>query len=183
MRILYITLLLLMRLPAFGQAPGPAELLEKTIAENEFAGVAAGFSIVGDSTWAYGAGYSNVENKEAFTGQTVTQIASLVKPMTAIAMMQLWEQGKVRLDDPIQKYVPDFPVKKEGPVTVRQLLNHTSGIGGYASEAARENRKNYTTLAEAVAVFKDNDLVSPPGTAYYYSTYGYVLLGRLIENV
>ncbi len=103
--------------------------------------------------------------------------------MTAVAIMQLVEQGKVDLDATIQTYLPDFPIKKEGSITVRQLLQHTAGIPEYASNSERENMKHYAALSDAVAIFKDRDLTNIPGEAFHYTSYGYVVLGRVIEQV
>lgn len=159
------------------------QLLQTSISENKFVGVTAGFSIDSTIVWAAGAGYSNSDQKTAFTEATLTRIASLVKPMTAIAIMQLYEQNKIDLDKAIQEYIPDFPVKKAGAITVRQLLSHTSGIAEYQSDKERENKKEYPTLKDATDIFKDRDLTGTPGAVYQYSTYGYVVLGLIIEKV
>lgn len=176
-------------LPGFGQdaAIAPEEnasaLLKSAVTENAVTGVAAGFSVAGKTKWANGAGYSHPEDKTPFTEYTLTRIASLVKPMTAIAIMQLYEQNKIDLDAPIQQYIPDFPVKAEGNITTRQLLNHTSGVGSYASYKEQENKKQYDKLSDAVAIFKDRVLKFSPGKNYRYTSYGYVILGLIIEKV
>ena len=96
--------------------------------------------------------------------------------------MQLSESGRVDPDTAIQAYIPEFPVKPEGQITVRQLLTHTSGIGDYKSARERENTRQYDNLEEVAAVFMDRDLVAPPGSQFYYSSYNYVLLGIVIER-
>src|SRR4030095_2216363 len=94
--------------------------------------------------------------------------------------MQLVEKGKLDLDAPIQKYVPSFPTKKF-PITTRQLLSHLSGIRNYrAGEGERTNP--YSTLTEALGIFKDDQLESEPGTRFNYTTFGYTLLGVTIEG-
>ena len=159
------------------------QLLENALANQAFVGAAAGFSIAGEIKWEQGVGYSDQENKKAFEPLTLTRIASIAKPMTAIAVLQLYEQNKIDLDQAIQQYLPDFPKKKEGEITIRQLLNHTSGIDGYKSNKEADNKKDYASLAEAVDIFKDRNLLAAPGTAFNYSTYGYVVLGLIIEKV
>jgi CubicO group peptidase (beta-lactamase class C family) len=158
-------------------------LLEKAVEENQCVGIAAGFSVDGEVKWMEGAGFSDLDDKIAFDGSTISRLASITKSMTAIAIMQLYELGLVDLDQPIQTYVPTFPIKKEGNITIRQLLQHSSGLGGYQSDRERENETNYPTLADAIAVFRDRDLISLPGKEFHYSTYGYVLLGLIIEEV
>lgn len=160
-----------------------SNLLEKAVSAQECIGIAAGISVNGALKWQEGAGFSDLENSLAFEAATLTRIASITKPMTAIAIMQLFEEGKLDLDVPIQTYLPAFPVKQEGKMTIRQLLQHASGLGGYQSDKEQENEKNYPTLADAVAIFQDRDLISEPGKAFNYSTYGYVVLGLIIEKV
>ncbi len=159
------------------------ELIENAVNEEQSIGIVAGFSINGEIKWQHAAGFSNQENKISFDTLTKTRIASITKPMTAIAIMQLYEKGKLNLDEPIQTYLPTFPKKKEGEITLRYLLQHSSGIDGYKNNKEQENKTNYPTLSDAVSIFKDRSLVSTPGQAFHYTTYGYVLLGLIIEKV
>ena len=159
------------------------QLLQKQISEKVFTGVVAGISIDGHPTWINAKGYSDKKAEKPMTTQTIIRTASIAKPMTAVAVMQLWEQGLIDLEAPIQQYIPDFPKKKEGEITTRHLLSHTSGIAGYVSGKEAETQKDYPTLADAMDVFKDRDLLFTPGTAFSYTTYGYVVLGRIIESV
>ena len=159
------------------------DLIKSAVEENQTIGIVAGFSINGEIKWQEGAGYSDLKNKTAFDTTTITRVASIAKPMTAIAIMQLHEQGKLKLDEPIQTYLPTFPKKKEGEITVRHLLQHSSGIDGYKNNKEQENKTNYATLSDAVSKFKDRNLVATPGESFYYTTYGYVVLGLIIEKV
>ena len=158
------------------------ELLEQTVKNKDFVGVVAGFSVDGKSVWKAPAGLSNLQTKKAMETKTIMRIASIAKPMTAIAIMQLYEQGKIDLDKPIQTYLPDFPKKNEGEITVRNLLNHTSGIGGYKNKESG-NKIHYENLTDAATVFQDRKLEQTPGTTFSYTTYGYVVLGLIIEKV
>lgn len=158
-------------------------MVDEPFAAGTFTGAAAGFAIDGELVWQYAVGHSDASSNEAFLPSTRTRIASIAKPMTAIAIMQLMERGVLDLDVPIQIYLPEFPVKKEGVITTRQLLQHTAGIGEYASAKERENQVHYPTLLDAIDIFKDRDLISVPGAAFHYSTYGYVVLGAIVEKV
>ncbi len=157
--------------------------MENAVKENQSIGIVAGFSINGGIKWQEAAGFSNVKSKIAFDTLTTTRIASISKTMTAIAILQLYEQGKLTLDEPIQTYLPTFPKKKEGEITIRHLLQHSSGIDGYKNKKEQENKANYPSLSDAVSIFKDRELVATPGQAFHYTTYGYVLLGLIIEKV
>lgn len=159
------------------------ELITQAIEEKEVVGIAAGFSINGELTWQDASGYSDLNKKELFKTSTITRIASISKPMTAIAIMQLYENGKLDLNVPIQNYLPSFPQKKEGTITVKQLLQHSAGIASYKNNREQENTNNYETLEDAVSIFKDRDLIATPGEEFNYTTYGYVVLGAIIEKV
>ena len=158
-------------------------LIGTAVSEGHTVGIAAGFTVDGAIRWCAGAGHSDLANGVAFDSTTTTRIASITKVMTAIAIMQLVEQGRVDLDVPVQTYLPTYPKKKEGEITVRRLLQHTAGVGGYKNNKEQENTTHYATLADAVALFQDRDLLATPGEAFHYSTYGYVVLGLVIEQV
>ncbi len=162
---------------------GAVHLVEEQLANKAFEGVAVGFSIADDTTWVHGTGWADRGSRIAFTPDTRTRIASITKPMTAIAILQLAEQGRLHLDSAVRAYVPEFPQKPEGRPTIRQLLQHSAGLDDYTSNKERENRTHYTSLTEAMGIFQDRDLVSAPGAAFHYTTYGYVLLGVVIERV
>lgn len=131
--------------------------------------------------WTEGFGFSDVENDVVVRPDAVFRIASITKPMTATAVMQLVERGLVRLDDPVQQYVPSFP-DKGSPITIRHLLTHTSGIRHY-KPGEFNNKQSYESLDDAFDLFKDDPLLFPPGEKYSYSTYGYNLLAAVVERV
>jgi serine beta-lactamase-like protein LACTB, mitochondrial len=131
--------------------------------------------------WSAAFGLADVENDVPARPDSVFRIASISKPMAAVAVMQLVERGRVSLDDPIQKFVPAYPEKGEQVITVRHLLTHTSGIRHYRA-GEMESREPYSTLASAIAIFKDDPLLFAPGTRYLYSTYGYNLLAGVVER-
>ena len=130
--------------------------------------------------WQSGYGIADLENSVAAKATTVYRTASVAKPITAVAVMQLVERGKIDLDVPIQKYVPTFPAKP-WPITTRQLLGHLSGVRNYSANDGLSTHF-YSSLTEALSIFKDDPLDFEPGTKYSYTTYGYVLLGTVIEG-
>ena len=109
------------------------------------------------------------------------RLASVTKPITATAVLQLVEAGKVDLDAPIQRYVPAFP-EKQWPVTVRHLLSHQSGIRNWTDEEFH-NTRHFASIAESLAVFKDDPLLFEPGTRTQYTSLGYNLMGAVVEGV
>ncbi len=158
-------------------------LLEECISFNEVVGITAGIYKDGNIFWEDAAGQMDVENNTPAQANMIHRIASISKPMTAIAILQLMEKDLLDLDDPIQKYISDFPLKKEGTITIRHLLQHSSGIKAYKNGKESFPTKNYPTLRKAVQLFEDRDLANAPGEGYQYTTYGYVVLGVVIEKV
>ena len=130
--------------------------------------------------WSAGFGLADVENAVPATHATVYRLASVSKPITATAVLQLAEKGRLDLDAPIQRYVPAFP-EKQWPITARQLLCHQSGIRNWTEEEFHNTRR-YTSLEGALAPFRDDPLLFEPGTSTQYSSYGYTLLGAAVEG-
>ena len=158
-------------------------LFEQLVTDQGIVGAASAYSINGETIWASATGYSNLETKKTYTLETTNRMASIAKPMTAIAIMQLFEKGLIDLDSPIQTYIPDYPNQGSTQITIRHLLSHTSGIDGYKNSKEAENQINYPTLSDAIGVFKNRSLLFEPGTSYHYTSYGYTLLGHLLEHV
>ncbi len=143
-------------------------------------GLTIGF-IKDDFQWVKGFGFADLENRVPAKAESSYRMASVTKPMTAIGILTLVEQGKIDLDAEVQKYVPYFP-KKKFPVTVRQLLGHLGGISHYQNYALEGHFKDHKNTRESIAVFENFDLVAEPGTQYNYSSYGFNLLGAVIEG-
>lgn len=118
------------------------------------------------------------------TAQTPFVIGSLAKSLTALAVAQLAERGEVDLDAPARRYIPDFAVADSGAsatITVRQLLNQTSGLSGASGTAPLTT--SATSLADQVRALASVKPASAPGVAFQYSNANYIVLGRLIEVV
>jgi len=127
-----------------------------------------------------GYGLADVENGVPAKASTIYRLASVSKPITAVAVLQLAEKGLLELDAPIQRYVPAFP-EKPWPITARALLGHLGGVRHYRDDEPTNTRPCPSVL-EGLAFFKDDPLVQEPGTKFLYSTYGYNLLGAAVEG-
>jgi CubicO group peptidase (beta-lactamase class C family) len=113
---------------------------------------------------------------------TVYEIGSITKQFTSSAIMRLVEQGKIRLDDDLSKYVPNFPLQGRH-VTIRQLLNHTSGIHSYTSKPAWQATWAADLSPDSIVGFVARDTFDfAPGARWLYNNTGYVLLGMVIER-
>lgn len=133
-----------------------------------------------------GVGFADLDNMVPATAVTVYNIGSVSKPTAAVAVMQLLEQGRIGLEDPIQKYVPSFPDKGH-PITIKHLMTHRSGIRHYrdtdfADTPGAENMKPFASLTEAIKLFKDDPLLYQPGEYSSYSSYATNLLQGVIET-
>ncbi len=143
-------------------------------------GISVGF-IKDGVVWIEGFGYSDLENLVPAKPESAYRLASITKTITAMAVLQLMEEGKIDLDAEVQRYVPYFP-RKKWPITVRQLLGHIGGISHYKNYDLEGHIKTQKDTEEAIAIFQDFPLVAEPGTRYNYSSYGYNLLGAVIEG-
>lgn len=157
-------------------------LISDAIEYKEHVGLTAGVFADGQIAWTGGAGYRDRKAKALAEPGMINRTASISKSMTAVAIMQLKEKGKLDLDASIQTYVPEYPVKPEGEITVRQLLTHTSGVPSYKSDWDSFSWREFKSLEKAMDRFKKRDLKGTPGKIYHYTTYGYVLLGLVIER-
>lgn len=158
-------------------------LLNNSIILGDYIGTTVGMHSEECGTWVSVAGYKNKGQKVSPDENTKFRLASISKPITAVAIIQLWEKRLIDLDVKIQKYVPEFPESDKGEITIRQLLKHTSGVTHYKSTMDMVSFKRYDNMVEAMNKFKNNELLFKPGTSYNYTTYGYTVLGAVIENV
>lgn len=130
-----------------------------------------------------GYGYADRESKKPATADTLFRLASVSKPITAIAALHLVEQGKIKLDADARKWIPEYPEDRPR-ITLRQLLSHTAGIRHYFERGVPDPTKaTYTsmTTSEAIGLFINDAPIAKPGEKYSYSTHAYTLVARAIE--
>jgi CubicO group peptidase (beta-lactamase class C family) len=125
-------------------------------------------------------GEANLEKHTPATPETLYRIASVSKPLTAVAVLQLAAAGKLDLDAPAQRYCPVFTRHPE--VTARMLLGHRSGIHHYKDDETAFNTWHFKSLTDAVKNFASDPLEFKAGEKFLYSSYGYTLLGCEIEG-
>ena len=154
------------------------------VAEHRTAGVSVAVVKNGRTILAKGYGFADLENDVPATPETVYRIGSITKQFTSAAIIRLMEQGKLSLDDTLQKFLPDFPAQGNR-VTVRHLLNHTSGIKSYTSLGPKWQRGVRLDLVpdSLVALFANEPFDFKPGDRWLYDNSGYFLLGMIIEKL
>jgi serine beta-lactamase-like protein LACTB, mitochondrial len=165
-------------------SPDAVERIEKAITARMSAESIPGLSLAvvldGKLVWSNGFGLSDLENFDPAQAATVYRLGSISKPLTATAVMELVEQGRLDLDTPIQKYCPSFPTKP-WPITSRELLGHLGGVRHYADHFV-ENTRHYDSVTDGLESFKNDPLIAEPGTQFHYSSYGFNLLGCVVEG-
>ena len=143
-------------------------------------GMAVAVAISDSIVWAEGFGYANLEKKIPATPQTMFRVGSVSKILTTGAVALLYEQGKLDLDAPIQKYVPEFP-DKDYIITTRQMAGHLSGIRHYNGDD-QEDKKHYDDVIAALEIFKDDPLQHPPEERHSYTSYGWNLISAVVQR-
>ncbi|MCF8231457.1 MAG: beta-lactamase family protein [Bacteroidales bacterium] len=182
---LLVVLLISCSLPVKSQAYSAAidSVLRQQHQHNQFNGVAL-VSKDGEIVYEKGWGNANESWDIPNTKHTKFRIGSCTKPLTATVVMSLAEQGKLDLNDSIARYLPEYPREKAEKITIRHLLEHSSGIPDYTGLdffAKRMHLKNKPS--EFVRNFWTKDLRFEPGTLLKYTNSGYYLLGVIIEQI
>ena len=137
-------------------------------------------AVDGKVVWSEVCGFADVRSGRPVTRTTLFRIGSVSKPFTATALARLVQAGRVELDAPVQRLVPEFKAKP--PVTLRQLAAHQAGVRHYAGAEALGST-HYKNLAAALEVFAADPLLFKPGTNFLYSSYGFNLIGVAIERI
>lgn len=174
----------------YAEAPAPVRFAEAVEEARSMAvetrlragipGMAVAVGVDGELAWAEGFGYADVEQRAPVWPNTKFRIGSVSKPLTAVAVARLWEEGRLDLDVPVQSYVPSFP-EKRWTITTRQLAGHVAGVRHYRDQEFLI-RDSYPTVEEGLAIFEDDTLLFEPGTDYNYSTYGWNLVSAVVEG-
>jgi CubicO group peptidase (beta-lactamase class C family) len=188
-----VLLLALLASAAFAQkATAPADARSRVDAifarfnHNDTPGCAVGASISGEPVLSAAYGMADLEHDIRITPETIFEPGSVTKQFTAAAVLLLEQQGKLSLDDPVRKYIPELPEYEE-PITIRHLLNHTSGLrdwGGVEAIAGWPRTTRAYTHAHVLDILsRQRALNYPPGAEYSYTNSGYNLAAILVGRV
>jgi len=149
-------------------------------------GIAYGIVIDGRLAHSGAVGYRDARTKAPVDADTVFRIASMTKSFTALCIMRLRDEGKLSLDDPAERYVPElagliYPTADSPRITIRHLLSHAEG---FPEDNPWGDRQLAATDAEMATMMKRGiPFSTAPGTAYEYSNYGFAILGRIVSRV
>ncbi len=135
----------------------------------------------GQVVFSEGFGWADENDGKKATGDTIYRLASISKPLSAIGVMKLVEDGKADLNADVRTYAPSWPDK--GRITLWNLMTHTSGIRHYVTGKPDNNSPHYKTCTEALKVFSGDDLAYPIGSKNQYSTHAWTLVGAAVEGI
>lgn len=182
----FTTALLFSGLASLGQAQNPTprmqQIIQSYVANKTFMGTVL-VSKDGKLLVNQGYGFADLEWNVPNVPEAKFRLGSLTKQFTAASILLLEERGKLNVEDPVSKYVPDSPAAWKN-ITIFNLLTHTSGIPNFTSfpDYGPTEWKD-TTPTELVARFRDKPLDFEPGTKFSYSNSGYIVLGYILEKV
>lgn len=157
------------------------EIARREMQNQHMTAITVAVAYLGQIVYSKGFGTADLENAVPVTAETLIRTGSIAKPIAATAAMSLAEAGKLDLDAPVQKYCPAFP-QKQWTITTRELLTHTSGIRHYKGDSEVESTKHFKSMSDGFAMFASDPLLFEPGTKFSYSTYGYTVVGCVIEG-
>lgn len=193
-RLLALSLLFVLAQPSWAADPLPPKraraidaAVQAEMEKEELVGVAIGVIEDGQIIYTKGYGFEDQAAGVAMDAQrSLLRWASLSKPLTAVAAMQLVEKGELKLEDDASRWVPELP-KKEWPITVRHLLCHQSGLPHYQKGKVLPRERDYEDphpfmdVVTAIDTFAESALLFQPGTKYGYSTHAYILLSAVVQ--
>lgn len=156
------------------------QIVRAVLSEQNLPGLSVAVGAGGDLVWAEGFGWADVETHAPVTPDTRFRMGTASTALTAAAVGVLLEQGRVKLDEEIQSYVPQFP-KKAWPVTLRQLMGNVSGVGIADANDWRLSSERCERAADAVPVIAEGPLLFQPGTQIRPSPRGWVLVSAAVE--
>ena len=189
MRLLTVALVALLALPVTAEASSSAapapKAIEALVERHAELDMFSGTVVVADEgeiVYSGAFGEANKDHRIPNRLDTRYNIGSIGKTFTGVAIMQLVEAGKLRLDDKLARFLPDFPHPEKDTITVQQLLNHSSGLGNYMEhEDYKRRMPELRTIADILPLVTAQKPVFAPGERFGYSNSGMVVLGAIVE--
>ena len=162
--------------------------IDAKLAYDKIPGISLGFVVDQDLVWRKGYGYADVQRKAPATPKTLYSICSISKLFTSIAVMQLRDEGKLQLDDPVAKHLPWFTMKPfdpdSPPVTIRGLLTHSAGIPREADQPYWTGPDfRFPSREDVIKGLSNQSMLYPSSRYFQYSNLGLTLAGQIVEQV
>jgi len=156
------------------------QIVRAGLIEQNLPGLSVAVGAGGDIVWAEGFGWADLENRVPVAPDMRFRIGTASKALTSAAVGLLLEQDRLKLDDVIQTYVPEFP-RKQWPVTLRQLMGHLAGVRTDGGDEGPLFSMHCERTVEGLPPFAERSLLFEPGTQYRYSSYGWILVSAAVE--
>ncbi|MCZ4223346.1 serine hydrolase domain-containing protein [Pedobacter rhodius] len=146
-------------------------------------GLSVAIALKGNLIWKEAFGYADLDNQVKVTTDSRFRVGSVSKSITSVALAKMKDEGKIDIEETVGHYLPVF-AKKKYPVTLKQLAGHLGGIRHYKDNDPSDyiHQEHYTDVPSSLDIFKNDSLLFEPGTKYYYSSYGFVLLSAAMEK-
>jgi serine beta-lactamase-like protein LACTB len=157
-------------------------LARALVVEENLPGLSVAVTVDGELVWAEGFGFADVERRAPVTPLTQFRLGSVSKTLTAAALALLHDRGRIDLDAPVQRYVPEYP-EKEWTLTTRQLMGDIAGVHVIRGDNNDSMpARDCASLDEALRILAREPLLFEPGTKYRFSTNGWILLSAVVET-
>ena len=156
------------------------QAVRPALTEQNLPGVSIAIGIGGEMVWAEGFGFADLEKKSTVTPDTQFRIGTASTVLTSAAVGLLLEKGRLTLDEPIQKHVPEYP-EKQWPVTLRQVMGNLAGLPNDGGDESELFARHCDRPVDALQYFGQRSLRFEPGTEYRYSNYGSILVSAAVE--
>ncbi|MFP4497126.1 MAG: serine hydrolase domain-containing protein [Vulcanimicrobiota bacterium] len=162
------------------------QIVNAIMEEENVPGLVVTVRVPGEGYWTEAFGKSNLETGETLELNDKFRMGSITKTYTVTVLLQLVDEGKIQLDDPLSLYMPDFPNSEA--VTIRNLASNSSGIFDYTHdetfiEILENDIQTYFSPSQLVEFAKNHPPLFPPGTKYSYSNTNFVIIGMIIEQI
>jgi CubicO group peptidase (beta-lactamase class C family) len=158
------------------------QAVRASLTDQNLPGLSMAVGIDGDVVWAEGFGWADLERRVPATPTTRFRIGTASTTLTSAAVGLLLEDGRLKLDDAIQAYLPAFP-QKPWPVTLRQVMGHVSGVRNDGGDEGPLLSARCQRAVDGLEAFADRPLLFEPGTQFHYSSYGWILVSAAVEAV
>jgi CubicO group peptidase (beta-lactamase class C family) len=156
------------------------QIVRAGLIEQNLPGLSVAVGVGSDIVWAEGFGWADLENRVPVTPGTRFRIGTASEVLTSAAVGLLLEKDRLKLDEEIQTYVPEFP-EKQWPVTLRQLMGHVAGVRTDGGDEGPLFSERCERPIEALQHFAERSLLFEPGTQYRSSSYGWILVSAAVE--
>jgi serine beta-lactamase-like protein LACTB, mitochondrial len=156
------------------------QIVRAAVTQQNLPGLSVAVGAGGDIVWAEGFGWADLEKRVPVAPHMRFRIGTASTVLTSAAVGLLLEKDRLRLDENIQTYVPEFP-EKQWPVTLRQVMAHVAGVRSDGGDEGPLFSVRCERPVEALPHFKDSALLFEPGTKYRYSRYGWILVSAAVE--